>query len=517
MSSHFSRLFNSASLRSISFINNNFQSKSKNRINCSKYHLVSAFFLCFGLSFPSIGATQYVPMQMTQLNKDIHALFIVTNTQSMQRPYAVSHVKDVLKHAKNQYPELSARVERALTKLTTRPVGFAQLQLRQAQSAEFDTVIPNQLAELESSNGHAMFTGSYQVSNWMSFTYGGIANNSFEDINFYETYLSVGNDNIQLDVGYKQDWLSPFQTRSMLYSNNAKTTLSVGLKNPIPFKNWWDLQYNVFVKSLERHDNISVGGEQTSGTPYVLATQLSIQPFKGTTIALNRTFQFGGRGQPISFEQVWGAFADAVGNDNATMIPDCGHSVVEQQSCEFGNQRASISIKQDFGHVSVYGELAGEDAASGSNFFLGDVAVSGGVSLPFINLFNIPISVLYELTEYQSSWQQHHIYKMGYRVDNISIGQWSTNYTFDSELASGFFQTLKIQTLYSNFYLSFRYLYHKNKKSPQQKMLNYKYVDMHDFEFLISPNSIAKLEYTLGYMRSVYNDTGWRIGATWRY
>ncbi|MBU2881845.1 capsule assembly Wzi family protein [Psychrosphaera sp. B3R10] len=452
---------------------------------------------------------------MTQLNKDIHALFIVTNTQSMQRPYAVSHVKDVLKHAKNQYPELSARVERALTKLTTRPVGFAQLQLRQAQSAEFDTVIPNQLAELESSNGHAMFTGSYQVSNWMSFTYGGIANNSFEDINFYETYLSFGNDNIQLDVGYKQDWLSPFQTRSMLYSNNAKTTLSVGLKNPIPFKNWWDLQYNVFVKSLERHDNIYSGGKLTSGTPYVLATQLSIQPFKGTTIALNRTFQFGGRGQPISLEQVWGAFSDVVGSDNSGALVTCeSGNVIE---CEFGNQRASLAIEQRFGSINVYGEIAGEDTASHTNFMLGNIAVSGGIHLPFLKYGTMPLSLTYEVTEHQSGWHRHHIYQQGFRVDNVSLGHWGTNYTDGIEDASGLSQTLLIDLLTPEYELGFEYLFHRNKKSPNQTALNYDYVDLHDIQVTISPQSFNQLELMLGIKRDVYNDTSWRTGATWRY
>ncbi|MDC2891357.1 capsule assembly Wzi family protein [Psychrosphaera algicola] len=452
---------------------------------------------------------------MTQLNKDIHALFIVTNTQSMQRPYAVSHVKDVLKHAKNQYPELSARVEQALTKLTTRPVGFAQLQLRQAQSTEFDTVIPNQLAELESSNGHAMFTGSYQVSNWMSFTYGGIANNSFEDINFYETYLSVGNDNIQLDVGYKQDWLSPFQTRSMLYSNNAKTTLSVGLKNPIPFKNWWDLQYNVFVKSLERHDNIYSEGELTSGTPYVLATQLSIQPFKGTSISLNRTFQFGGRGQPISLEQVWGAFSDVVGSDNSGALVNCESGNVTE--CEFGNQRASLTIEQRFGSINVYGEIAGEDAASHSNFLLGNIAVSAGISLPYTKYNEIPLSFSYEVSEFQSAWHDHHIYRKGYSVGNVSLGHWATNYTYGIESASGLSQTVLIDFLTPEYQIGFEYLFHRNKKSPNQTALNYDYVDLHDIQVTIIPQWFNQLELMLGIKRDVYNDTSWRIGVTWQY
>lgn len=355
------------------------------------------------------------------------------------------------------------------------------------------------------------------MNSWLTVSYGINANQSFENVNWYESYFSLGGDALQLDIGYKQDWLSPFQTRSMLYSNNAKTTLSVGIKNPVPFANWWDLQYNVFVKTLEQHDAVVVGDTVTSGTPYVLTTQLSIQPFAGTSIAFNRTFQFGGRGKDISLEQIWGAFTDAVGNDNRGLIPSCGDTSVEQQICEFGNQRASVTLKQNFGLLSLYGEFAGEDAASGSNLFLGDLAVSAGLHVPNLSVGSQQYSFVYEVTEHQSAWHTHGTYREGYRVDKVSIGHWGTNYTFGTEGASGLSQALILDTKFVDYHVSVNYLFHRNKKSPNQARLNYDYVDHHDLAITLTENYYSGLQYLVGFQRNVYNEKTVRASIKWVY
>lgn len=477
--------------------------------------IIASIFLFFPTK--SHAATGYVPLQMTALNRDISQLFMLTNTLGMQRPYAISHVQKVVQSAHDQYPELASKIKNKLDKLQRRAVGHAQLSLKLSDDLEHDVVIPNALGEQSSSYGHLFFSGQQQVNDWINVSYGLNATNSFEELQAYETYVSFGTDMVQVDVGNKQDWLSPFQSRAMLYSNNAKTTFSVGVKNPIPFAGLWDLQYNVFVKTMEQHERVVVGNEVKPGTPYVLATQLSFQPLDGTSIALTRTFQFGGRGQDISLEQVWGALTDAVGNDNNGLIPDCGEERVDQLACEFGNQRASISVKQYFGGFSIYGEFAGEDAASGSNLFLGDLAISAGLNLPSFDLFNHTYSMFYEITEHQSAWHRHHIYKEGYRVDGVSLGHWGTNYTYGIEGASGLSQTLFVGTQVGEYMFDLTYVNHRNKKSPNQSSLNFDYVIHHDLDFTLSHLAQANWVYNFGLQRSVYDEFSTRLGITWRY
>jgi hypothetical protein len=150
-----------------------------------------------------------------------------------------------------------------------------------------------------------------------------------------------------------------------------------------------------------------------------------VEPLEGWTIGLTRTLQFGGGSRDTSIGDVWDALIDPVSSDN----PDGDDCVVaDTDECEVGNQQAAISSRIYFGGstpFSLYFEYAGEDTASFSNSRLGNIAVSGGLFLPF--LFDGNWSFNYEFSEWQNGWYTHDIYLDGYTNDGVVMGHWGAN------------------------------------------------------------------------------------------
>ncbi len=102
--------------------------------------------------------------------------------------------------------------------------------------------------------------------------------------------LSLGFNWAQLDIGFRDHWLSPATDSSMLVSTESPTTLSATLSNYEPLTRL-GFQYELFLTRLSQTgsnqgdslpgNNISYNGVSSRGNPRVFGTQLSIEPFSG--------------------------------------------------------------------------------------------------------------------------------------------------------------------------------------------------------------------------------------------
>ncbi|MBY5994081.1 capsule assembly Wzi family protein [Ferrimonas balearica] len=410
--------------------------------------LLSAVLLSSAVAPAAWGASAYVSLQDGYLNGRIDQLVVVTNMPTMRKPYNVKQVRQHLELIKDEIPGLYHEIDRGLYRYERElSVTYAEVGVAAADTPSQGHIMPNARGERIDSNYRVTATAQYRPTDWMILSVGGLALDSaggrYDDESGSDaipvgTYASFGWDSFQVDVGYREHWLSPFAESAVLMSTNARPSFSIGVSNPIPFEGLWNLQYEVYVARLEWTDQIVYGDELESGRPALLGFQTSFSPVEGWTIALNRTMQFGGGSREVTLRSIWDAFWDPAGNDNSSKVECDG----PPNTCESGNQQASISSRMNFGGpvpFAILMEFAGEDTGSHSNYQLSNIATSFGVHIPFLPdwLGGPDWSLQYEMTEWQHAWYTHYIYKNGYTNDGIVMGHWGANNRVFNDSARG--------------------------------------------------------------------------------
>lgn len=391
-----------------------------------KHQLLTATTASLAL-FPLqlLAGSLYVPLQDHYLNGRIEQLAVLANAPVMRKPYNLHQIEQWLPRIQSSYPGLHAQIREGLQRYQQSGLGRANITLAASDTQRDSTRLANARGEQVGSHYRFEAVAQWHATSWLAGSFGVQAREQPDELIPIDSYLAMGSGDIQLDIGYRERWLSPMQQSAMLLSTNARPFVSVGVSNPLPFENWLNLHYDVFVGRLERMERILNGPLIESGNPLLLGTHLSVEPLQGWTIGLTRTLQFGGGSRDTSIGDVWDAFIDPVSSDN----PDGDDCIVANtDECEVGNQQAAISSRIYFGGktpFSLYFEYAGEDTASFSNSRLGNIAISGGIFLPF--LFNGNWSLNYEFSEWQNSWYTHHLYLDGYSNDGVMMGHWGAN------------------------------------------------------------------------------------------
>ena len=422
--------------------------------------LLSAF-----TSTTVMAVTQYIPLQDRSLNHDIDKLVVIANLPTMRKPYNYAQIKQYLPKIKTNYPLLYQRLSSKLARYSREyALNYAQVTVALADTPETGIILSNARAETYASNYRLSAQAHYQPTSWLLGTVGFLAIDEPNNILPVDSYVAIGGDFLQLDIGYREHWLSPFHDSAMLLSTNARPSISVGISNPIAFTDFWDLHYGLFVSRLEHTDDIAWEDKKESGRPALMGVHLSVEPITGWTLAANRTFQFGGGSRPITLGSVWDAFWDPVSSDN--FMEGCDSEYTN--TCESGNQIASISSRINFTGdtpFSVYFEYAGEDTASASNTRLGNIAVSAGLFIPYMpeGFLGHNWSLTYEYSEWQDAWYVHHIYGEGYSNDGSIMGHWGGNNRVFNDGVGSQVQMLNLNYQTSDMHLEVIYRYLSNE------------------------------------------------------
>ncbi|MDU0113635.1 capsule assembly Wzi family protein [Psychrosphaera aquimarina] len=378
-----------------------------------KNYLVLLFFIS---SSALAGTSGYLPLkQSAKLERNIDQLLLMANMTSLKKPLSVSQVKQALNKV------CFTRVTPLCTEITTHlkkyqsPASIVDGRIAVQLSDRTDSTLANQRGIEYQSNVYGHITGYSQLTEYLSFTAGAQLNGS--DTSLENTYISVGTDWMQLDIGTKPHWLSPMENSAMLLSTHAPTLPTLSISNSIPLTDF-GVNYELFVGELSNSDNIYYQGEYISGKPIITGFHLSVSPWQGFSLGVNRILQSGGgqRGSN-SFSDLIGAFFDPSGSDNTS----ADLSVDEQ----FGNQAASLVSQFTFSGdtpFSLYFEYAGEDTSRGFNYKLGNSALSAGLYIPYLT-DNIGLRV--ELSEWQNAWYVHHVYGDGLTHEGSIIGHWA--------------------------------------------------------------------------------------------
>jgi len=369
------------------------------------------------------GVSPYLPLKTDPLFElEVEKLATIAKLPILTRPYHTATIYKYLNKIKSSHPTLYQRLN-AYIKRYKKTKAVTHFSAQISHSFKDDFLIANQRG-LDIDDSFKISTSSFwQVNEHLILNAGGTLYNG--EVIPNNSYISFGWDVLQVDIGYREHWLSPTQEGALLLSTQAKPALNVTISNPELLTDW-NIKYEMSVGVLERQNGIQFDVEKApvSGKPALMSMHLSFQPLDWWTIGFNRTLMFAGNDDDISIKDVWNGITDPVNSDN------CGGSGTELQDCskEFGNQQASISNKFDIAPfdfpLSLTWEYAGEDTKGHQNYQLGNIAQNFGLFVPYLTTNT---SMNFEYTKFHSAWYVHHIYDEGYSNDKVKMGHWWGN------------------------------------------------------------------------------------------
>lgn len=359
------------------------------------------------------GVTPYLPLnQSPDIERKIERVLILADQVVPRRPIPAAIVLDALPKACMRDAQLCEEVQQYLQRYM-RGKGItsarAEVALSSGNSAK---VVPNKHGLTVGSPWDLNLSAYYQPSDYLLFNAGVVSNKA--NTTPTGSMISFGFDVAQLDIGYRDHWLSSLTDSSTMISTEAATMPSVTLSNYEPISPL-GITYELFLAQMSKSDQIVYQDTTTSGKPRLTGMQLGIEPISGYTITGNRTFQFGGGARGgASFDELVHAFINPSHYDQTNYLG-------ERQ--EFGNQHAALASSIVFpGKVpfAFHFEFAGEDTSYRS-YLPGRNVMTLGVDFPRLwRRFDLGV----EASEWQDAWYLHHLYRDGYTNHGNVLGHW---------------------------------------------------------------------------------------------
>jgi hypothetical protein len=361
----------------------------------------------------------YLPLNLEpEMERQVERVLILADEPILKRPIPVELVKTALPDACKKDAALCARVRRYLERYA-HDYGVTHASATGAATSGTHVVVPNQYGLTGNDNWELSAQGYVQPSDYLLASAGAIAYSGRTQA--AGSMLSVGASWAQLDAGYRPHWLSPMtDTGSMLYSTESPTSPTVTLSNWEPLTRL-GFQYEFALGRLSQTsanggrsvpgDNISYNGVTSRGDPKLFSAQLSIEPFPGWSLGVNRNLEYGGgSGLPSSAHALLTHFFKPSG-----------------ESQNQGNQQASYTSRFIFPGktpFAVYFQYAGEDNSNGGSYLLGNAALSAGIDFPRIGRH---FDATYEVSEWQNIWYVHFIYADGMTDYGDVLGTWGAD------------------------------------------------------------------------------------------
>lgn len=361
----------------------------------------------------------YLPTHLSpEIEAHVERLFIAADMPVVKRPIAINSVISAVEKAESSHPQLASKVRSYLERYD-RNIGRTHTSIAlNLDSGEANT-LPNQRGFSTDSSYLISASAFWVVNDYIAVNLGSITGERpGQDENFLDgSFLSLGWDKLQLDVGFRPHWLSPFQESAMLISTQATSMPSVTLSNSQPL-DFLGITYEVFMAQMSESDLIESGAQanrRVTGNPKLFGTHIGFAPFDGFAISVNRLMQFGGGDRSESPGDLLDAFINARQNDN-----------IGQEGRDFGNQLTSVNTRYTFTGstpFSVYMEYGGEDTSRTSSVHLGNTSLSFGIHFPF--LLDDRLDISYETTSWQNGWYVNSNYGDGLTHEGTIIAHWA--------------------------------------------------------------------------------------------
>lgn len=371
-----------------------------------------------GMTAQAAGLSAYLPLNLEpEMERQVERVLILADEPILKRPFPVELVRAALPQACKKDLALCTRVQNILERYSG-DHGITHASAGGGANGGAHVVLPNGHGLTSNSDWEVSAQAYIQPSDYLLASVGGIAYPGRTE--FTGTMVSIGFNWAQLDIGYRDHWLSPMTDSSMLLSTEAPTLPSVTLSNWEPFTRL-GIQYEFALTRLSQidsnsgrslaGDNIVYNGVASRGNPRVFSAQISIEPFPGWSLGVNRNLEYGGgSGLPGS--------ARFLARD---FFKPSGLSQTQ------GNQQASYISRFIFPGktpFAVYFQYAGEDNSNGGSYLLGNAALSGGIDFPRLWKH---FDATYEISEWQNLWYVHFIFQDGMTTDGLVLGNWGAD------------------------------------------------------------------------------------------
>jgi len=379
--------------------------------------LLGSFFL-FGTFTVAASVSPYLPVKLNPtFELEIERLVTLTGYPALKKPYHIATIVKYLDQVQDDYPVLHGRINRYIKRFK-KPLALTHAEFEIRASDSNSKTLKNSRGYSTDSNMNTEFTGFWQANHYFIANLGGGYSDEQGFIPF-GSFVSFGHKYLQVDVGYREHWLSPLQGSSQLVSTQAKPMLGVTLSNVQPLTDW-NVMYELGFGQLDTVDGIASNDTISRGKPNLLTMHLSMQLTDWWTLSGNRTMQFGGDSGTVGLSEVWHAAIDSVSSNNCDSASDF-------QDCdqEFGNQQASVASRMDLNWgatpFSLIVEVAGEVDNDFKAYQLGNKAYSVGLFIPYLS----PTESLNLTAQYvEDAWYSHHLYTNGYSNDKHVMGHW---------------------------------------------------------------------------------------------
>ncbi|MCV2886158.1 capsule assembly Wzi family protein [Aestuariibacter sp. AA17] len=388
--------------------------------------VIGLFLVAISSPVFSKGISPYLPIALSpEVELQIDRVMALTPATPLTKPYKTVDLLERLDLIKQSHPVLYTTLSKYLDRYKQTGLTHGAIKLSGSSGdGEVATSVNGRGIPLHSNYqielGAITYLGPYMYAS------GGFIYDDVNNLTHHNTHVAVGNQYIQMELGYREHWFSPFKDSAMLVSTHAAPSESITISNATPYTAW-DIRFEMFYSQLEEVEQIVLGDETFPGRPRHAGLHLSFSPFDFWTIGLNRTLQFGGGKRSVDVGDVFEALFDPAGKDNV------GDANNDDPNFEFGNQQASVTTQFNFDlgmPVSIYAEYAGEDTVDESNFKLGNDSKALGIYLPILS---DNISMRYEVTHWADRWYVHHLYPAGYTNDGTIMGHWGGSRRLSSD------------------------------------------------------------------------------------
>ena len=347
----------------------------------------------------------YLPMNLEpEIERQIERVLILADEPILKRPFSVELVRLALPQACEIDKLLCAKVERYLERYS-RDYAVTHASVTGAITHDKDgLVVPNEHGMPVNGRYELSLVAFAQPTDYFLVSAGGISYKGRTTPT--GSMLSLGGSWAQLDIGYRDHWLSPMTDSSTLISTESPTLPSVTLSNYEPLTRL-GFQYEFFLERMAPQP-ILYNGVEVTGKPRLFGAQFSIEPIPGWSLGVNRLLQYGGgAGQPTSGRFLLRDFFKPSGLSQTQ-----------------GNQQASYVtrfILPSKTPAAVYFQYGGEDNSNGGTYLLGSPAISAGIDLPRVLRY---FDFTYEISEWSNIWYVHNIFLNGTSNYRIVEGNW---------------------------------------------------------------------------------------------
>lgn len=376
--------------------------------------------LGFGISDGrASGASPYLPLNLSpEIERQIERVLVLGGRPAMTRPVPVATVLEALPLACRRDASLCRRVRHYLDRYFGE-YGLSSASIEVAAASHSTTTEPNARGERLDSPVDGSASVFYRPYDHLLFTAAGLGYAGTDGRLVPDgTMASVGNEYLQVDAGWRSQWLSPLTDSSMLVSTEAPTIPSITFSNQEPIGSL-GFQYQLFFGRMSRSHHILWHGAERSGYPKFTGLHLGLEPVKGWNIAGNAVWQYGGGGRPGSLRNFFGKLFQAT---------NFGDSTSPNLDRRFSNRAVSITstyVVPTRTPFEAYVEYAGRDTFHGETYRFRETDLSLGLHFPeVLDRFDVTL----EVSEWQNAWYSDYVWLDGMTVDGYVTGNWGADW-----------------------------------------------------------------------------------------